>query len=86
VPYWWAYVLLYPLGAVPVVQRGWLGPLGAAAAICLLPATYFLALGVLESKWTTSSTALLGVGVAFVISMIGASWTARRHHRAHSAA
>jgi hypothetical protein len=85
VPYWWAYVVLYPLGAVLVVQRGWLRPLGAAAAICLLPAMYFLALGVLESNWTTSSTAILGVGVAFVVAVIVASWTARHHHRAHSA-
>jgi hypothetical protein len=86
VPYWWAYVVLYPLGAVLVVQRGWLRPLEAAVAICLLPAMYFLALGVLESNWTTSSTAILGVGVAFVAALIGASLTARRHHRAHAAA
>lgn len=83
-PYWWAYLILYPAGAAMVARRHWLHPVLAAAAICLLPVLYFLALGVGESDWTTSDTAIAGVGVAFVLAAAAASWSARREavHRA----
>ena len=78
-PYWWAYLLLYPFLAVIAVRRGWLPPLVAALAACLAPGTYFLALGALEGKWTASSTAILGVGLALLLAMIAATWASRQH-------
>ncbi len=85
-PYWWSYLLLYPLAAVLIVRRGWLGPLTAALAICALPALYFLALGVLESNWTASDSAIIGVGAAFVLALAAGSWARPSRQQAQPAA
>ena len=79
-PYWWAYLLLYPILAVMAVRRAALPPLVAAVAACLSPGAYFLALGVLEGEWTASSTAIFGVGLAFLLAIIAATWASRQHH------
>jgi len=73
-PYWWSYVLLYPLAAFLAVRLRALGPLAAAAAVCLLPACYFVAIGVFDSNWHTSSTAVAGIGIAFVLALACAMW------------
>ncbi len=78
-PYWWAYLIVYPLAAVLAVHLGRLRPLAAAVAVCLLPASYFLALGILESHWRASDGALVGTGLAFLLAFGCASWVWRRH-------
>src|SRR5882724_3150237 len=78
-PYWWSYLLLYPVLAVTVVRRSFLPPLAASVAACLAPGTYFLALGFLESTWTISSTAIIGFACAFLLAAISAVWVDRRN-------
>jgi hypothetical protein len=78
-PYWWAYLVVYPLAAVLAAHLGHLRPLAAAVAVCLLPASYFLALGVLESNWRASDGALLGTGLACLLAFGCASWAWQRH-------
>jgi len=53
-------------------------PVGASIAICVLPAAYFLALGLFESNWRASDTALVGVGLAFLLCLGLSSWVRRR--------
>ncbi|MBA2626421.1 MAG: hypothetical protein H0U85_00250 [Gemmatimonadales bacterium] len=84
-PYWWAYLLIYPAGAAMVARRHWLHPVAAAAAICVVPAVYFVSLGLRESSFTSSDRAIAGVGVAFVLAVVAASWAARHRQRTHSA-
>ncbi len=69
-PYWWSYVILYPLAGIQAVRGGSLRPLAASIAVCLLPALYFAAIGVLDSNWHASNTAILGVAIAFVITLV----------------
>lgn len=69
-PYWWSYLILYPLAGIQAVRGGALRPLPASVAVCLLPALYFAAIGVLDSNWHASSTAILGIGIAFVITLV----------------
>ena len=69
-PYWWSYVILYPLAGIQAVRGGSLRPLPASVAVCLLPALYFTAIGVLDSNWHASGTAILGVGIAFAITLV----------------
>jgi hypothetical protein len=78
-PYWWAYPILYPLAAALAARRGTLEPVASATAVCLLPATYFLALGLFESNWRASNTALLGVGFAFILAVGCSTWARRRY-------
>ncbi len=68
-PYWWSYVILYPLAGIQAVRGRSLRPLPASVAVCLLPALYFTAIGVLDSNWNASGTAILGVGIAFAITL-----------------
>jgi len=78
-PYWWGYLVVYPLAAVLAAHLGQLRPLAAAVAVCLLPASYFLALGVLESNWRGSDGALLGTGLTFLLAFGCARWAWQRH-------
>jgi hypothetical protein len=68
VPYWWPYLILFPLATIVAVRRGTVSGLMAAFALCFIPALYFLVLGIAESKWSASSTAIVGVGLAFVLA------------------
>jgi len=81
VPYWWAYPILYPLATLVAVRRGTISGLMGASALCFIPALYFLGLGIAESKWRASSTAIAGVGLAFVLAAAIGSWAQRAPHR-----
>ncbi len=78
-PYWWSYVVLYPLAGIQAVRGGSLRPLQASVALCLLPALYFAAIGLLESNWVASNTAILGVAIAFAITLVCAFVVGLRH-------
>lgn len=80
-PYWWAYPILYPLATVVAVRRGTVSGLMAASALCFIPALYFLSLGIFESKWNASSTAIAGVGLAFVLAAAIGTWAQQRLRR-----
>ena len=84
-PYWWSYVILYPLAGVLAVRRGALSPVMASIAVCLLPAAYFTAIGIADGNWHTSSTAIVGVCISFAITLLCATWSERGQHGAFSA-
>jgi hypothetical protein len=80
-PYWWAYPIFYPLATLVAVRRGTTSGLLVACALCSAPALYFLALGIFESNWSASSTAIAGVGLAFVLAATMGTWAQRRLRR-----
>ena len=80
-PYWWAYPILYPLATIVVVRRGTASAPMAASALCFIPALYFLGLGIAESNWNASSTAIAGVALAFVLAAALGTWEQRRLRR-----
>ena len=84
-PYWWAYPLLYPLATIVAVRRGTASGLVAASALCFMPMLYFLALGISESNWSASSTAIVGVGLAFVLAAAIGTWMQQRQRRSADA-
>ena len=77
-PYWWSFLIFYPLTTALVVRQSRLSAVAVAAAVCFFPLCYFLALGVFESNWTASSTAIVGAGLAFVLSAAVGSWVQAR--------
>ena len=77
-PYWWAYPILYPIATFVAVRRRPISGLMAAAALCFIPALYFLGLGIAESKWSASSTAIVGVALSFVLAAALGTWEQRR--------
>ena len=85
-PYWWAYPIVYPLATIVAVRRGTASALVAASALCFIPALYFLALGITESNWSASSTAIVGVGLAFVLAAAIGTWVQQRQRRSADAA
>jgi hypothetical protein len=85
-PYWWAYPILYPLVTVVVVRLRLLSGVVAAAAVCLVPGLYFLALGVFESNWSASSTAIVGIGLSFALAAALGTWVQQRQHHFTDAA
>ena len=85
-PYWWAYPILYPLATIVAVRRGTASALVAASGLCVTPALYFLALGISESNWSASSTAILGVGLTFVLAAAIGTWVQQRQRHSADAA
>jgi hypothetical protein len=63
-------VSLYPLAGVLAVRRGGRSSIVASIAACLLPASYFTAIGIADGNWHTSSTAIVRVCIAFAITLL----------------
>ena len=76
-PYWWAYLLLYPIATVVSVRRLYLSPLLAAASLCMAPMVYFIAIGKTSHHWNASGSAIGGAIAAFIVSFLLATWSQR---------
>lgn len=76
-PYWWGYVLIYPMAGLVLARRRVLSGWRAAACLCAAPVLYFSLLGVLEGRWLVSDFALGGsVGAAVITGLVARSrWT-----------
>jgi len=85
-PYWWAYLVLYPIAAVASVKLKYLSPLQAAASLCAAPVLYFLAIGVVNGSWHSSSNALIGAVLAFGLSFALAKTLGRNKASVRTAA
>ena len=72
-PYWWGYLLVYPIAGIAVARLAVLEAWPAAACLCAAPVMYFLSLGLLEGAWSASDTALVGTLLATGITgLVGA--------------
>ena len=85
-PYWWAYLVLYPVSAAGSAKLEFLPPGLTAIGLCLAPAIYFTALGVTDGNWQSSNTAIIGVSLAFVLSLAFATLFGRARKSSGAAA
>ena len=76
-PYWWSYLLIYPMAGLVLARRGVISGWRAAACLCAAPVLYFLLLGILEGRWDVSDFALLGGIVATLITGLVARGSGR---------
>ena len=67
-PYWWGYLLVYPMAGVVVARLALLEAWPAAACLGAAPVIYFLSLGLLEGAWSASDAALGGALLATAIT------------------
>lgn len=60
-PYWWSYVLIYPVAGLAIARRRMLSGWRVAGYLCAAPLLYFFLLGVTEGRWFVSDFALGGI-------------------------
>jgi hypothetical protein len=72
-PYWWGYVLVYPIAGLVLARRGVHSGWYAAGWLCVAPFLYFLLLGIVDSQWLASDFALGGTIVAAAMTGVVAS-------------
>ena len=85
-PYWWAYLVLYPIAAVVSVKLQYLSLIEAAASLCAAPVLYFLAIGIIDGNWHASNHALVGAVLAFALSFALATTLGRKKDAVNTAA
>src|SRR5688572_13951836 len=76
-PYWWAYLVLYPAAAVVSVRLKVLSPTLAALSLCFVPVLYFALLGIVDGDWHASHNALAGAVLACLVSFAVATVAGR---------
>jgi hypothetical protein len=69
-PYWWAYLVLYPIAAVTAMALSRIGWLQAALCVCATPVIYFFMLGVLDGDWLASDGAFGGSLLAVALTVL----------------
>jgi hypothetical protein len=70
-PYWWSYLVVYPIAGLVLARRGVLSGWNVAFCLCAAPVLYFLLLGIMDGTWLANSFALGGsLGATLVTGII----------------
>lgn len=77
-PYWWSWLVLYPLAAALMVRVSGAHWLATSACFLAFPVFYFGALGVVENDWLSNDGALFGAFVVLAITAVVARFVAGR--------
>ena len=67
-PYWWGFVLIYPVVGLVLARRRVLSGWRVACSLCAAPFLYFFLLGVTEGRWFVSDFALGGIVASAVMT------------------
>jgi hypothetical protein len=67
-PYWWSYLILFPLTGYLTVGATSVDWRLAAFCLCAPPILYFTALGIRDGSWVESDAALLGAVAALTLT------------------
>ena len=67
-PYWWSYVLIYPVAGLVLARRRVLSGWSGAGCLCAAPFLYFFLMGVAEGSWFVSDFALGGIVASGVLT------------------